>query len=96
MSSGDLPALLSTHPPRPRGMVRAGGQRVSAARSHGTGRGGEPGAAVSGRGSGAGGEQGLVWAGLGLRELGAERGRARLCGKQPGGRGWARSAWLGL
>lgn len=26
-------------------MVRAGGQRVSAARSHGTGRGGEPGAA---------------------------------------------------
>lgn len=96
VSSGDLPALLSTHPPRPRGMVRAGGQRVSAARSHGTGRGGEPGAAVSGRGSGAGGEQGLGWAGLGLRELGAERGRARLCGKQPGGRGWARSAWLGL
>lgn len=96
VSSGELPALLSTHPPRPRGMVRAGGQRVSAARSHGTGRGGEPGAAVSGRGDGAGGEQGLGWAGLGLRELGAERGRARLCGKQPGGRGWARSAWLGL
>lgn len=43
---------------------------MSAARSHGTGRGGEPGAAVSGKGSGAGGGQGVSWGWVGAEGTG--------------------------